>query len=242
MCVMDKTIFEQMRLGVIDRHSRCYRQTQRVGAEILECVQLTWAECVAEQLSTSCADTVRSEELCDSRTDPEIDRKDKEIQSKLALAYTELKTVARENYLNFDWNAWAEAACLVQQEAECFYTTNLLSNDFQSILDAYSLDIKLANAIAVAKQLVVDFNDRIRSLGEELCRAREKCPDELRCDTHSELEANASKLLSAWKKLSVHIRTLEKLSNDIQLAYSPQAVEAAKQYQLKSHQPSGNTC
>lgn len=197
---------------------------------------MTWAECLADQLSTP----GRMPELGDNYreviTETEHERPSYQFHSKLALAYLGLKAVARENYFDFDWKAWADAAYLVQQQAECFYAKTLLADDFQTISKAYSLDVDLAKMLAISNQLLVDFGEQVSCLSEELTRVQQQhhnCFDGSGDEPHSELELNAQQLVSAWKQLSLHLQILEGLSSDIQLAYSPHAVDAAKQNQCR---------
>ncbi len=186
-----------------------------------------WHACFAEQFSK--ADAALAIE-------PNADMTDAECQSQLSLEYSGLRLAVDEEYLDFDWQSWAKAACLVQKEAECFYASHLLSDDFQTISQARALDTELTEVLAIAQRLIVDLGPRINSIGEKLSELQQQpthtknCIQQEQCQV--DLVLNVDQLISAWKEFLTHVVTLEGLSRDIKLAYSPMAVAAAEQNKI----------
>lgn len=190
---------------------------------------MSWAECLADQFSSSSCTHGLNE--TSGAVLAETDPSGIWLHSMLAREYAELKASAHKNYSDFDWEAWVDATNLVQAEAKSFYAKTLLSDDFQTISKAYSLDIDLAQVLTFSRQLLNDFGDRIIRLNDELHRVQQQDQPSLSVlppEPHNELRTNVLQLVSAWKEFLLHISTLEELSSDLKLAYSIQAFHAAK--------------
>ena len=190
---------------------------------------MKWHACFPEHFSK--AEALHAH---DYAIEPNAEQTDAEFQSQVALEYFELKLAVRESYFDFDWNSWTKAACLVQKEAECFYANHLLSDDLQTISQARALDRELNEVLTIARQLMIDLGPLIKPLSEKITKlqppANEHTPM-IQQERQGELELKVSQLITAWKEFLTDVLTLERLSRDIKLAYSPIAVDAAEQNQ-----------
>ncbi|MDB4445994.1 hypothetical protein N9181_01800, partial [bacterium] len=193
-------------------------------------LSMLWGECFTEQFSKD----DRKATYIDAQTalgESTPNRTIRERQYRLNLEHAELTSAIQESYTGFDWNACSEVMFLLQQEAERFYSENLLADDFLAISNACTLDLKVLGVLAIGKQLLLDFGDRVACFTDELYRLQELSGDAV--DIARDLVANGldprvGELVAAWKQFLLQFNTLEGLSRDIKLAYSPLAVESAK--------------
>lgn len=190
---------------------------------------MKWHACFPEHFSK--AEALHAH---DYAIEPNADSTAADLQSQVSLKYLELKLAVRESYFDFDWKSWAKAACLVQKEAESFYACHLLSDDFQTISQARALDMKLSEVLTIARQLIIDLDPRMKALSEKLTNLPPPASGPNRniqqeCEGGAGLQAR--QLTSAWNEFLEDVLTIQRLSRDIKLAYSPIAVDAAQQNQ-----------
>ena len=94
---------------------------------------MLWGECFTEQFSKD----DRKATYIDAQTalgESTPNRTIRERQYRLNLEHAELTSAIQESYTGFDWNACSEVMFLLQQEAERFYSENLLADDFEKRL------------------------------------------------------------------------------------------------------------
>jgi hypothetical protein len=189
-----------------------------------------WAECFAEQFSKAdrmATDIAEQTALRESDSNRSIG----ERQYRLSREHAELTAEIQESYMGFDWNACAAVMCLLQQEAERFYSEHLLADDCRSISNARRLDLRVMGVLAIGRQLLIDFGDRTTRVTDELYRLQElsgNVVDNASDKVSEGVDPRIGELVAAWKQFLLQFTTLECLSRDIKLAYSPLAIESAK--------------